>query len=308
MNYPSLVSLREVAPRDGWQKFKTVLPTEVKRELIGNMIGYGARELEIGVFSSDPARGRQYLDLEPLCQAVLPYAAERGVKVTALVESVEAAQRARALGIRHVDFFLSVSDAFGQGFGFTPDRAFATLEAIANLPDLQVQAALGAVFGCPFGDATPLEKTLAYAQRAMELGASSLGLGDSAGKADPIHTERILRGILERFRPEQISLHIHNTEGFGLANCVKAMELGFTRFDVSLAGMGGCPVIPNAKGNIPTEDFVNLLHKMDIGCGIDLDRCTVASLDMSRRIGAPVISSMAGNTLLKQDASPLPVK
>lgn len=171
-----------------------------------------------------------------------------------------------------------------------------------------MQAALGAVFGCPFGDATPLEKTLAYARRAMELGASSLGLGDSAGMADPIHTERILRGILERFRPEQISLHIHNTEGFGLANCVKAMELGFTRFDVSLAGMGGCPVIPNAKGNIPTEDFVNLLHKMDIGCGIDLDRCTVASLDMSRRIGAPVISSIAGNTLLKQDASPLPVK
>ena len=147
MNYPSLVSLREVAPRDGWQKFKTVLPTEVKRELICSMIDYGARELEIGVFSSDPVRGRQYLDLEPLCQAVLPYAAERGVKVTALVESVEAAQRARALGIRHVDFFLSVSDAFGQGFGSTPDRAFATLEAIANLPDLQVQAALGAVFG-----------------------------------------------------------------------------------------------------------------------------------------------------------------
>lgn len=46
-------------------------------------------------------------------------------------------------------------------------------------------------------------------------------------------------------------------------------------------------MIPNAKGNIPTEDFVNLLHKMDIDCGIDLDRCTVASLDMSRRIGAP---------------------
>ena len=99
----------------------------------------------------------------------------------------------------------------------------------------------------------PLEKTLAYARRAMELGASSLGLGDSAGMADPIHTERILRGILERFRPEQISLHIHNTEGFGLANCVKAMELGFTRFDVSLAGMGGCPVIPNAKGTFPPK-------------------------------------------------------
>ena len=232
MNYPSLVSLREVAPRDGWQKFKTVLPTEVKRELICSMIDYGARELEIGVFSSDPVRGRQYQDLDSLCQMVLPYAAEKGVRVTALVESVEAARRASTLGIRHVDFFLSVSDTFGRGFGSTPVEAFATLEAIASLPDLQVQAALGAVFGCPFGDATPLENTLAYARRAMELGASSLGLGDSAGMADPIHTERILRGILERFRPEQISLHIHNTEGFGLANCVKARELGFTRFDV----------------------------------------------------------------------------
>ena len=83
MNYPSLVSLREVAPRDGWQKFKTVLPTEVKRELICSMIDYGARELEIGVFSSDPVRGRQYQDLDSLCQMVLPYAAEKGVRVTA---------------------------------------------------------------------------------------------------------------------------------------------------------------------------------------------------------------------------------
>ena len=89
---------------------------------------------------------------------------------------------------------------------------------------------------------------------------------------------------------------------------VYVMRYAGTTISGALAGMGGCPVIPNAKGNIPTEDFVNLLHKMDIGCGIDLDRCTVASLDMSRRIGAPVISSMAGNTLLKQDASPLPVK
>ena len=102
MNYPSLVSLREVAPRDGWQKFKTVLPTEVKRELICSMIDYGARELEIGVFSSDPVRGRQYQDLDSLCQMVLPYAAEKGVRVTALVESVEAARRASTLGIRHV--------------------------------------------------------------------------------------------------------------------------------------------------------------------------------------------------------------
>ena len=47
MNYPSLVSLREVAPRDGWQKFKTVLPTEVKRELICSMIAVSYTHLTL---------------------------------------------------------------------------------------------------------------------------------------------------------------------------------------------------------------------------------------------------------------------
>ena len=109
MNYPSLVSLREVAPRDGWQKFKTVLPTEVKRELICSMIDYGARELEIGVFSSDPVRGRQYQDLDSLCQMVLPYAAEKGVRVTALVESVDESSCAAKAGLEKGDIITAIN-------------------------------------------------------------------------------------------------------------------------------------------------------------------------------------------------------
>ena len=133
------------------------------------MIDYGARELEMSVFSSIPYVADSTWSWSRSVRRCSPMP-QRGVKVTALVESVEAAQRARALGIRHVDFFLSVSDAFGQGFGSTPDRAFATLEAIANLPDLQVQAALGAVFGCPSVTPLPWRKRRAYAQRAMGLG------------------------------------------------------------------------------------------------------------------------------------------
>ena len=302
MTMASHVMLREVAPRDGWQKFKTVLPTRVKVELIRRMLGYGVRELEIGVFSADPVRGRQYPDLERVCEEIIPCAQAKGVTVTALVESPEQARRALDLGITHVDMFVSVSDTFGRGFGATPEQAFDNLAQAAALPGLRVQAALGAVFGCPFGGATPLKKTLEYARRALEAGAVSIGLGDSAGKADPIHTQQILEAILDRYSPERISLHIHNTEGFGIANCVKALELGFTRFDVSLAGMGGCPVIPNAKGNIPTEDFVNLLDKMGVESGVDLDACVEASLYMSAEIDAPVISSIAGNTLLKRQS------
>ena len=41
-------------------------------------------------------------------------------------------------------------------------QAFATLEAIASLPDLQVQAALGAVFGCPAHDQRDLDFARAF--------------------------------------------------------------------------------------------------------------------------------------------------
>ena len=78
MNYPSLVSLREVAPRDGWQKFKTVLPTEVKRELICSMIDYGAVSWRSASSAPTPSGAGSTQDLEPLCQAVLPYAADEG--------------------------------------------------------------------------------------------------------------------------------------------------------------------------------------------------------------------------------------
>jgi len=65
-------------------------------------------------------------------------------------------------------------------------------------------------------------------------------------------------------------VHLHNTRGQGLANALRAVELGITTLDSSLGGLGGCPFAPGASGNIVTEDLVFMLESMGHSTGIDL--------------------------------------
>lgn len=55
-----------------------------------------------------------------------------------------------------------------------------------------------------------------------------------------------------------------------MANLVAAIQAGATTFDTALGGIGGCPSVPQAAGNLPTEDVVYLLDDMGIDTGIDL--------------------------------------
>ena len=68
---------------------------------------------------------------------------------------------------------------------------------------------------------------------------------------------------------------------------------GSWRFESSLAAMGGCPFIPGAKGNISTEDLIYLCRQMGVHTGLDLEKTTALSLEMSQSIGHPITSSMA---------------
>ena len=53
-----------------------------------------------------------------------------------------------------------------------------------------------------------------------------------------------------------------------------------TNFDTSFAGVGGCPFVPGAAGNVATEDVLHMCGQMGGETGIDLDR----AMDVSRRV------------------------
>ena len=62
----------------------------------------------------------------------------------------------------------------------------------------------------------------------------------------------------------------HDTRGLALANVYASLELGVSRFDASLAGIGGCPHAPGASGNASSEDLAFMLAAMGVPTGIDL--------------------------------------
>jgi hydroxymethylglutaryl-CoA lyase len=68
-----------------------------------------------------------------------------------------------------------------------------------------------------------------------------------------------------------ISLHLHDTRGLGLANMMAGYEAGVEIFDVAAGGLGGCPFVVGASGNVPAEDAVNLFQQIGVDTGIDLD-------------------------------------
>ena len=76
-----------------------------------------------------------------------------------------------------------------------------------------------------------------------------------------------------------VALHLHNTENKGYANVFAALDAGVRQFDTAFGGLGGCPFIKNATGNIATEDTALMLHQMGFETGIDVAKISALSLD-----------------------------
>jgi hydroxymethylglutaryl-CoA lyase len=144
---------------------------------------------------------------------------------------------------------------------------------------------LQTVFGYRQPGDTPVGQVVEMAQHFAGLGVESIALSDSTGMANP----QMIRDRVEAVRPvlgdAELVLHLHDTRGLGLANVHAALEMGVTRFDTSLAGMGGCPFIEGATGNIATEDTAYLCDQLGVATGIDGRRVAEASARVEAFLG-----------------------
>ena len=113
---------------------------------------------------------------------------------------------------------------------------------------------------------------------------------EASGK---IKTKALLQNMLKEFSNDQLALHFHDTYGQAIANQYVALELGFRRFDSSVAGLGGCPYAQGASGNVSTEDLVYMLEGAGMNTGIDLDKLILAGHQICRSLNRANQSNVA---------------
>jgi hydroxymethylglutaryl-CoA lyase len=108
-------------------------------------------------------------------------------------------------------------------------------------------------------------------------GACEFNLADTTGMANVLQVKRLVLKVRRALPDAILSLHLHDTRGLGMANMIAGYEAGVRIFDTSAGGLGGCPFVDGAAGNVPTEDAVHLFEAMEINTGIDLEKiCEVA--------------------------------
>lgn len=287
------VQLFEVSLRDGLQNESVFVPTEVKLAHLHRLIRAGVRDIEVTSFVR-PSRIPALADAEELV-AQLPRDAE--ARFWALVPNPIGMDRALAAGIEHVCTFMSASETHNlRNVNRTVRESLAGLRKVigaATDEGVRVRAYLSTVFGCPYEGAVPVDQVVECAKALLDLGPDVLVLGDTTGVALPDQVERVIDALdAGGVSRDRIALHAHDTRGTAIVNVWAAWKSGVTRFDGSVAGIGGCPYAPGAAGNAATEDLVHLFEAQGISTGIDLEALADAGLHMEQALGRPLPGRM----------------
>jgi hydroxymethylglutaryl-CoA lyase len=270
---PPRATIREVGLRDGLQSIQTVLPTAHKRSWIAAAHAAGQREIEVGSFV--PARLLpQLADTAELVSyaKTLP-----GLFVSVLVPNLKGAERALEAGVDLMLVPLSASEAHSlANLRKTPDEVVAEVARMRAARDASgsktlIEGGIGTAFGCTLQGRVEPGEVLRYMQALLDAGADRVSLADTVGYANPAAVRDLFERARELAGERLWCAHFHDTRGLALANVYAALETGVTRFDATLAGIGGCPHAPGASGNASSEDLAFLLADMGIDTGIDIE-------------------------------------
>ncbi|MGD2270139.1 MAG: hydroxymethylglutaryl-CoA lyase [Desulfobacterales bacterium] len=284
MNLPSEVTLREVAPRDGFQSLKEFLPTHKKLQIIEALIHSGIKHIEATSFAS-PEAIPQLRDAAELMARV----PRDRINFAAMVPNLKGAQKAVAAKVDQLVVVISATEAHNkENVRRSIDESLADLDSIfaaAKKKNVPVMGAVAVAFGCPYQGHVPQENVFRIVESYLSRGASAVILADTTGMATPLRVQRMVQQFQDRFSGAEFVLHFHDNRGTAMANLLCALLSGATQFDTALGGIGGCPYVPRAAGNLPTEDVVYMLQDMGIHTGIDLQTIIRAARLLEKTLG-----------------------
>ncbi len=290
IRYPERLNLCEVGLRDGLQNEKQLLTTEQKAEILRRLVSAGFRTIEVGSFMN-PKAVPQMADTDELFSVCREFP---HVEFRALAANLRGVQRAAACGCKKVKLNVSASREHNlRNLNRTPEESvmkFAECAELAKSSGIELSGSISMPFASPWEGATPVGTVDGIIEAYLSVGVTEISLSDASGMAAPAQVGKLCRHVRRKYPGVSWWLHFHNTRGLAAANMVAAMDAGMTCFDSSFGGLGGCPFIPNAAGNLPTEDAVHMCDECGIETGIRLEDVMEISRMAAEWLGHPMES------------------
>ncbi len=272
------VKIQEVGPRDGLQNEKAVLSVKQRVEFIELLIGAGLERIQVGSFVN-PKLLPQMANTSEVLGNLKKH---KNVRLSVLVLNEKGLDLAIQAGARHVEMFVSASETHSlKNTGMSVIKAVEMARRVferAKSVNMSVSAGVMCAFGCEFEGAIDQEAVERIISSFCEFHPDEISLADTTGQGHPELLEKMMNRISRLVPTERISLHLHDTYGGAEANVMKALELGVMMFDSSVGGLGGCPFIPGASGNIATERLASLLENRGYFSGVNLEKLKQARI------------------------------
>ena len=277
INFPKSVVIEEQGLRDGLQSEVKIVPTEKKLEIIDALIDAGVKRIQVASFVN-PKLIPQMADAENLCAGLKK---RDGIVYSMLVLNPRGMERAAHVGGSHVTASISASNTHSQhntGMALKEARRqFSEMVAIGKKKGLIIRGGLQCAFGCRYEGRIDQNIVKDMIKEHLDLGIDEIELADTTGMANPRTIQEICGPARILAEDKPVYLHLHDTEGKGLANALAALQVGIAHFGSAFGGMGGCPFVKGASGNIASEDLVFMLEQMGIKTGIDVSKIAAIS-------------------------------
>jgi len=287
------VTICEVGPRDGLQNESKILSVEEKVELINSITGAGFKVIEVGSFMS-PKAVPQMADTDEVFKKIN---IKEGVEYRALIANLKGVERAVECGCKKVKLNVSASRAHNlANLNRTPEESVAGFKGCVDKAlssGLEISGSISMPFGSPWEHKIPVSDVKAIVDAYINVGIDEISLSDASGMAMPNQVYSLCMEMKRLYPQVKWILHFHNTRGMGIANIIAAMEAGIDWFDASFGGLGGCPFVPGAAGNVISEDVLHMCDSMGIKTGIDLDK----AINVAKRVREIVGHDLPGYIL-----------
>jgi len=288
------VLIEDEALRDGLQIEQRTFSVAEKLHFIRGMEDCGVRRIQVGSFVH-PKWVPQMANTDEVFARLEP---TPGITYTALVLNERGLDRAVAAGVKHLSMSISASETHSlKNTNKTLEQAKSDIVPMirrAVSEGIAVRAGIQSALGCGYGGEVPLARVCEIAETYCRLGVSEINIADTSGLGNPKSVAETVAAVRKVIDPSvALSLHLHDTRGLGLANMVAGLQAGVGIFDAALAGLGGCPFVPGAAGNIATEDAVHALTQLGVETGIDWKALCGLALELEAILGRRLPGRMA---------------